>query len=174
MVDNTMVDRTNWHDQPAGKVGNSAPERPGRNLPLWLIVGLLAFIAAMLVTGQNGRIDLTDRAVAQIGSPAGAGGIMAFTGQLNRDQYGLVMIDVDAGTVWIYEYIRAGSRGIGRLKLVAARSWIYDRYLEDYNCAKPLPAEVAKLVARQRRTLQGPGTEGLENNIPAPPTGTGN
>ena len=168
MVDKTMVDRTIRHDQPAGKLGNSAPERSGRNLPLWLIAGLLAFIAAMLVTDQNGRIDLTDRAVAQIGSSAGAGGIMAFTGQLNRDQYGLVMVDVDAGTVWIYEYIRAGGRGAGRLKLVAARSWIYDRYLEDYNCAPLRPAEVAKLVAQQRNTLQVPSTEGFESKIPKP------
>jgi len=36
------------------------------------------------------------------------------------------------------------------MKLIAARSWFSDRYLEEYNCSKPTPKEIEQLVAEQR------------------------
>jgi hypothetical protein len=34
--------------------------------------------------------------------------------------------------------------------LVAARSWIFDRFLEEFNVAKPTPGEVQLMVRQQR------------------------
>ena len=72
---------------------------------------------------------------------AGARGIYAFTGQLTSKSYGLFMLDVDSGTVWCYEFQRAAN-GEPQMKLVAARSWISDRYLEEFNVADPVPSAV--------------------------------
>ena len=66
---------------------------------------------------------------------AGRAGIFAFAGPLERDQYGLFMLDVDQGTIWCYAFDNVG--GTSKLRLVAARTWVYDRYLQDFNCAAP-------------------------------------
>ena len=59
------------------------------------------------------------------------------------------MLDVDTGTVWCYEIAR-GHHGEFNLKLVAGRSWLYDRYLEEFNVADPTPTKVRELVEQQR------------------------
>ncbi len=102
--------------------------------------------------GENVDIPL---AVGQQARPASVGGIMAFTGQIAKETYGIIMVDVDAGTLWIYQYQKPGNK----LKLLAARSWLYDRYLEDYNCASPKPSEISQLIANIQRKKQ---TESLE------------
>ncbi len=112
----------------------------------WVIAGLLALIAAGLWL----RVDspgLTP-ALAQGQQLAGARGVYAFTGQIERGQYGLFMLDVDQGTVWCYAFETVG--GASKLRLVAARTWIYDRYLQDFNCAPPGYREVRQLVSQQR------------------------
>ncbi|MHC4092538.1 MAG: hypothetical protein ACYSVY_20080, partial [Planctomycetota bacterium] len=82
---------------------------------------------------------------------AGARGIFAFTGQLTKGTYGVFMVDVDAGTLWCYEYV-SGKR---TLRFVASRSWVYDRYLEEFNAGDPPVAEIERLVEEQRaRKLQ--------------------
>ena len=93
---------------------------------------------------------LNQQAWAQNFSRSGTGGIMAFTGQIEKDIYGIMMVDVDAGTLWVYQYRKAGNQ----LKLLAARNWIYNRYLEDYNNAPPTPSEIAELVASQQQRAQ--------------------
>jgi len=79
---------------------------------------------------------------------AGAKGVFAFTGQLDKNSYGLFMMDVDAGNVWVYEYVPTTRR----LRLAAARSYIYDRYLEDLMNEEPLPEQVRQLLERQRQS----------------------
>jgi hypothetical protein len=80
----------------------------------------------------------------------GARGIYAFTGQLDHNRYGLFMLDIEQGTIWCYEIDNVG--GVRKLRLTAARSWIYDRYLRDFNCAAPDFRAVQQLVAQQRAT----------------------
>ena len=65
------------------------------------------------------------------------------------------MLDVDTGTVWCYELSGAGD-GAKQLRLVAARSWVFDRYLEEFNAADPTPAAVAELVEKQMTQRQQP------------------
>jgi len=116
-----------------------------------LFFGASLFILGLAVGLLNVNSDsaLTHSAMAQGFRPATAGGIMAFTGQIDKDIYGIMMVDVDAGTLWVYQYRKAGN-----LKLLAARSWLYDRYLEEYNTDKPTPSEVAQLVASQQQKVQ--------------------
>ena len=80
----------------------------------------------------------------------GAGGIAFVTIWLS--QLEPAAPSVDAGTIWCYEYVQLGAtRG---LRLASARSWIFDRYLEDYNTDEPSSAEIEQLVKQQRASKQ--------------------
>lgn len=142
----------------------------GANQTVWWVIAVcLAAIATALV----GRMDndwLSRSAVAQnaggAGMPVtGARGIYAFAGQLGSKEYGLYMMDVDTGTVWCYEMARGRDSAL-QMRLVAARSWIFDRFLEEFNVAKPTPNEVQFMVRQQRgNATPAPGA------WPSPPAG---
>lgn len=106
---------------------------------LGLALGLLADHGDTGLGGQS--------AMAQAIRPTTTGGIMAFTGQIDKNTYGIMMIDVDAGTLWVYQYRERGNQ----LKLLAARNWLFDRYLEEYNSGQPAPSEIAQLIANQQK-----------------------
>jgi hypothetical protein len=112
----------------------------------WVIAVLLAFIAGALWTRPLGQVAPT--ALAQSSPLVGARGVYAFTGQLDHNRYGLFMLDIEQGTIWCYEIETVGK--VRKLRLTAARSWIYDRYLRDFNCADPDFRAVQELVAQQR------------------------
>lgn len=127
-----------------------------RQTVLWVIALLLAVIATTLVL----RLDESSmsRSAAWAQMPTGAGrvgarGIYAFTGQVTRNSYGVFMLDVDTGTIWCYE-LSGATDGAKQLRLVAARSWIFDRYLEEFNVGDPTPAAVADLVEKQASQRQ--------------------
>jgi hypothetical protein len=118
----------------------------------WVIAVLLAVIATCLVVRSDGTGWLPE---AEAQAPRlGARGMMAFNGQLGPRTYGLFMVDVDAGNVWCYEY----SQDKGKLRLVAARSFIHDRYLTEFNVEPPTPSDVAQLVDRLRSRKPAPST----------------
>lgn len=125
----------------------SQPVSPRQGTPtvLWIIAVLLAVIAGGLWTRGGDPFSRTANAQVPL---AGARGVYAFTGQIDRDQYGLFMLDVDQGTIWCYGLENAG--GVRKLKLLAARTWIYDRYLVDFNNLKPDFREIQALVRQQR------------------------
>lgn len=121
----------------------------------WVIAALLAVIAVGVWVRPEDR--LVPAALAQAPPVAGARGVFAFTGPIDRDQYGLFMLDVDQGTVWCYAFDnQAGTR---KLKLVAARTWVYDRYLKDFNCAEPTFRDIQTLVKQQREQPAGEPAE---------------
>ena len=111
----------------------------------WLGVAAVSAAVAVWLIDRRPAPAL-EAAYAQTAAPAplGARGIYMCPAQLGSTTFGLYMIDVDAGTLWCYEYTP------NQLRLVAARSWIFDRYLEEYNVAGLRPADVAKLVQQQR------------------------
>lgn len=111
----------------------------------WSIVALLALIAAGLWLRPDAGSGV---ALAQGQALAGARGVFAFTGPLDREQYGLFMLDVDQGTIWCYAFDKVD--GVSKLRLVAARTWMYDRYLQDFNNAPPDFRMVQNLVSQQR------------------------
>jgi hypothetical protein len=102
---------------------------------------------------------------AQNQAMAGARGVFAFTGPLDRERTGLFMLDVDQGTVWCYAFETVG--GTSKLRLVAARTWVYDRYLQDFNCAPPDFRMVQKLVNQQRAPADAVGPDG--DGVPPQP-----
>lgn len=129
--------------------------RAGRNTALWLIVVLLAFIAGALL--RPGSPFTGSIANAQTPALAGARGVYAFTGQIGPNQHGLFMLDIEQGTVWCYEINKVD--GVRKLRLFAARTWIYDRYLRDFNCADPDYRMIRDLVAQQRDLPPSPAGE---------------
>jgi hypothetical protein len=129
----------------------------------WIIAILLAVIATGLWLRPAG-LALPHTAFAQQPPMAGARGVFAFTGPIQRDQYGLFMLDVDQGTIWCYAFENVA--GTSKLRLVAARTWVYDRYLQDFNCAAPDFRTVQKLVAQQRATPGGTNTGATQESPP--------
>lgn len=126
-----------------------------RQTVLWVIAILLAVIATALVLRPDGVRSL-QAAYGQT-PMTGARGIFAFTGQLDRNSFGLFMMDVDSSNVWCYQYLP----GRQRLRLVAARSFSCDRYLENYNCDEPTPKQVCEMLEDQRRIRDRIGRGGI-------------
>ncbi len=152
----------NVADVPAG----SRRSAPASQTVYWIIAVLLAVIATALWMQPPGGLPA---ALAQNQPLAGARGVYAFTGQLEPNRYGLFMLDVDQGTIWCYE-LESGA-GTRKLRLVAARTWVYDRYLQDFNCAPPDFRAVQQLVAQQRAQSDdrdSPTSQGAEGKGPAP------
>ncbi len=127
----------------------------------WVIAVLLSFIAGSLVNRSSPA--WLPAALAQGQPLVGARGVYAFTGQIDNNRHGLFMLDVDAQTIWCYEI--ATVDGVRKLRLIAARSWIYDRYLKDYNVDGYNWQKVRELVALERAdtggTPTGPDTDGF-------------
>jgi len=130
----------------------------GSNTAVWVIAVLLALVAGSLWSRPYGQ----GAGVAWGQSPplAGARGVYAFTGQIDHNRYGLFMLDIEQGTVWCYEIESTG--GVRKLRLIAARSWVYDRYLRDFNCADPDFRQVQQLVAQQREAAATSGGSAVD------------
>jgi hypothetical protein len=128
----------------------TAPASPRPQTAQWAIALLLAFIAGLLWSRGPGGGGAA--ALAQNAPLVGARGVYAFTGQLDRNRFGLFMLDIEQGTIWCYELDNVA--GVRKLRLTAARSWVYDRYLRDFNCEEPTYKQVQELVAQQRAMPQ--------------------
>ena len=132
----------------------------------WIIAVLLALIAGALWSRSESQNANT--ALAQNSTLVGARGVYAFTGQLDHNRFGLFMLDIEQGTIWCYEIDNVS--GVRKLRLTAARSWLYDRYLRDFNCAEPDFRAVQDLVAQQRAVPRAPlNADGQSDrdNVPA-------
>lgn len=126
-----------------------ARPQPRSQTVWWVLAVLLAFVAGSVWSSRGGGVGFPQNAAfAQNTSLAGGRGIYAFTGQIDGSRYGLFMLDIEQGTIWCYEIENAG--GTKKLRLIAARTWLYDRYLKDFNCAQPDFRTVQELIAQQR------------------------
>jgi len=105
----------------------------------------LVVIAASLVSRRD--FPIGDLAFGQLPTSGGARGVFAFSGQLSKGTYGVYMVDSDSMTIWAYEYLSQK----GCLRLAGARTWRYDRYLENYNVCDLPPEVVEKMVEEQRQ-----------------------
>ncbi len=120
----------------------STHARPSRAV-WWLTAISLAVIAVCMVLRVDGLV--VPQAAAQIQAGAGARGVFAFPAQMTKTTYGVFMVDVDTGTIWCYEF--TGQR---KLRLAAARSWRFDRYLENHNLEDVEPEAVERMVEQER------------------------
>lgn len=141
---NTPAIEKNSPPAPAADARFDTP-RPAWRITLLLAVGLGVALGYILVGVVRGPAP----AMAQSTGGFGARGVFAFPAQLAMNNYGLWMVDVDAGNLWCYEVVPG--QGGEKLRLVAARSWIHDRYLEDFNITGLTPGEVQRLVEQQSR-----------------------
>lgn len=113
--------------------------------PAFVVLGLLCLF---LIGGKLGSPVNT-----QAEQPTGTDGqILVIPVQIERDNYGLAMVDTVGQTLWIYE-INSRGPAHNRLKLLAARSWRYDRLLQDLNTAEPKPEKV-KMILQDLGQLQ--------------------
>ncbi len=112
----------------------------------WVIAAALVVIATTLVVRPDG-VPVGGVALGQPVSSGGARGIFAFSGQMSKGAYGIYMVDIDAMTIWAYEYLPQK----GCLRLAAARTWRYDRYLENHNICDLPPDIVEQMVEEQRQ-----------------------
>ena len=107
-------------------------------MPALVVLGVLCllFIGSKLGSPANAQAEL---------QTSDDGQILVVPIQLERDSYGRAMVDTVGQTLWIYEL---NSRGPAhnRLKLLAARSWRYDKLLQQYNTAEPKPEQVKRLL----------------------------
>ena len=88
------------------------------------------------------------RSLASAGLDLQAGGdgrILVVPVQIARDSFGLAMVDTVGQTLWIYELSGRGPAH-RRLRLLAARSWRYDRLLQEFNTDRPGVEEVKMLL----------------------------
>lgn len=149
------------------RVTNRAPDtrmlRPRWAAPhpvYWVATAALTVIATALVMRPPGMRTaiLGNPAFAQAVSSGGARGLFAFSGQLSKTTYGVYMVDLDTMTVWVYEYLPQK----GCLRLAAARTWRYDRYLENHNICDLPPDVVEQMIEEQRRYR----LDGSESKMP--------
>lgn len=103
----------------------------------------------MVLTPAGPSLDTA--AFAQMATGAGARGVFALSGQLTKSTYGVYVVDTDAMTLWMYEYVPQKSC----LRLAASRTWRYDRYLEDFNGCDLPPQEIEKMIEEQRQYRLG-------------------
>lgn len=99
-----------------------------------LAAGLLFFAGFSQENDRENTFDINE-------NPA----ITAIPVQLGRESYGLAMIDAENQTLWIYEFNTRGQM-FTQLRLIAARSFEYDRKLTEWNTAEPTPTQVRNIL----------------------------
>jgi hypothetical protein len=123
-------------------------------LPTFIALGVLAlfFIGSKLGPPASARAELPAPASLDAsrggGQPVSNSEILVVPIQIEREKYGLAMVDTVSQTLWIYEINNTGPAH-NRLRLLAARSWQYDRLLKQYNTAEPKPEQVRMLLEEE-------------------------
>ena len=113
-----------------------------------IVVGLSMVVGALTMQ------LLSAPAAAAAAGAAGEGKVFAIAGQVSADSYGVYLVDLEKGTMCLYEYVARDRR----LWLRAARTFQADVQLDSYN-TMPLPKEVSKMVAEARRLKDVAGDE---------------
>lgn len=121
---------------------------------LFLNGALLGLAAGYLLFGRAGGPAAF--ALAQDGAMppaiAGGAGLFLMPGQINKDTWGVYLMDVDAQNLCVYSY-----KGSERtLSLMAARGFRDDLRLADYNTA-PSPREIKQLADETRAAQEQSG-----------------
>ena len=114
----------------------------------WLLpVVVVSVVLCLIFTWRRSDSSLDVQAQS---SGTIEGNIRVVPIQISRDSYGLAMVDTMGQTLWIYELNSSGPAH-SRLKLVAARSWLYDKRLKQYNTAEPKPEQVKLMLESLNR-----------------------
>jgi hypothetical protein len=115
-------------------------------LPTFIVLGVVALFFAGSKLGSPASAKAELQAVSN-------NEILVVPIQIERDKYGLAMVDMVNQTLWIYELNSMGPTH-NRLRLLAARSWQYDRLLKQYNTSEPKPDQVKMLLEEEESGKQ--------------------
>ena len=131
-------------------------DRRGSSLSAkWLVVILLSVIATCLIVEVC--VTIASAQSTAVGRARGDS-VVVVAGQITQNEYGLYLIDLDSRTICVYKWL-SGRRPLeGKLRLMAARNYTFDRKLDDYNTELP-PREIRKLVGKARRLGEQPDDE---------------
>ena len=113
----------------------------------WIIAFLIGVIVTLL---WSGRGEIPTAAAQHRALLSTAPGVIPMTGQIAKDEFGLFLVNTDTNTINVYRYFAKRPQN-ERFQLVAARSFFYDRHLDDYNNASPTPEEVRILTENAKR-----------------------
>lgn len=126
-----------------------------RHRPLVIALYLNAVLLAVLVwvlLGRESGPSMLPMAFGQAQPTiAGGGGVYMMPAQIGPQSYGTYLMDIDSQTLMVYQY----SQVDGQLRFKAARSFKWDRRLQNFNTPSPTPAEVEELVKREQQNLRG-------------------
>jgi hypothetical protein len=109
-------------------------------IPAYIVLGLLC----LFFIGSKLALPTDAEAQPQTDTKAD---VLVIPVQLARDSYGLAMVDTVGQTLWIYQLNSYGP-AYNRLRLIAARSWRYDKLLKQYNTTEPKPEQVKILLEK--------------------------
>jgi hypothetical protein len=122
----------------------------------WLLPAIIG-VGVLIALFIGSKIEPPTIAQAELQAGTDSG-ILVVPVQIGRDCYGLAMVDTVGQTLWIYELNNRGPVH-SRLNLLAARSFRYDRLLEQYNTAEPKPEQVKMLLENLGQMLKTPKKE---------------
>ncbi|HOQ05660.1 MAG TPA: hypothetical protein PKY88_10660 [Anaerohalosphaeraceae bacterium] len=105
------------------------------------IAGIAVGIAAAALLFRTPLEPLSVRA----GEAPTASTILAVPVQISRDNQGIALIDTRNRTIWVYEFFDRQT-GFKQIRLMAARSWEYDRLLTEWNSADPTPQQIRSVL----------------------------
>jgi len=131
----------------------------------WLLAAFIALGALCLFLIGSKLAPQVNTEAEQPSIPEGQ--ILVIPIQIDRDNYGLAMVDTVGQTLWIYEINNRGPAH-NRLRLLAARSWQYDRLLKDLNTSEPKPQEVKTMLeelGRMQKKSDKKNQQGSDTNI---------
>ncbi|MBC8107347.1 MAG: hypothetical protein H7Z14_12210 [Anaerolineae bacterium] len=123
------------------------------SLALFVNAVALCLIALALFTKNDSKFpSMIPAAYGQNGQAAigGGAGVFVVPAQFGQNFYGCYIMDVDAQTICAYQMFP----GEHNFRLIAARSFRYDRRLNNYNTATPSPAEVKALVEKEQADVR--------------------
>ncbi len=130
--------------------------RPLRSPSRALLIALYANAAGLLLIGltlmnrSSTRFpELSSSAMAQSQLPIGGGaGVFVVPAQFNSNLFGCYLMDVDAQTLCAYQYTPDK-----QLRLIAARTFKYDRRVNVYNTSPP-PSDIRDLIEKEAAELR--------------------
>lgn len=112
-------------------------------------LGLIAIAVMSRGIGWHGPGEL---AIGQVQQPiAGGAGLFVMPAQFAETRWGCYVMDVDTQTLVAYEYTPANRA----LRLVAARSFRYDRQLRNHNTF-PEPDEIEAMLEKEQNSRVNP------------------
>ena len=147
-------------------------KRPRRRNPVAIAlyvnaVVLVAILAVLLARGSNPPMLPMALGQDQPAGIAGGNGVFLMPAQFSGSIFGCYIMDVNEQTLCAYTV----SGSPPQLKLVAARTFRFDRHLKDYNPPSPSPREVQDLIAREAasgRVIDRPPPQPVSPEQPQP------